>query len=192
VGEGAGGGYKFTVDDLQRMPYVEGARYELIDGELYVSTAPHYTHQVTCGRLIAALGTWSRTEMAGEVVGGPGLVFDRANSVIPDVVWVRRSRMAQALGADGNLHQAPDLVIEVISPGTINTARDRELKLGLYSQRQVPEYWIVDWQGRQVEVYRRDGDALAAITTLTESGVLTSPLLPGFTLPLARLFTPLS
>jgi Uma2 family endonuclease len=172
------------------MPYVEGARYELIDGELYASTVPHYTHQVTCGRLIAALGTWSRTEVAGEVVGGPGLVFDRANSVIPDVVWVRRSRMAQALGADGNLHQAPDLVIEVLSPGTINTARDRELKLGLYSLRQVPEYWIVDWQGRQVEVYRRDGDALAAITALTESGVLTSPLLPGFALPLARLFAP--
>ena len=174
------------------MPYVEGARYELIDGELYVSTVPPYTHQVTCGRLIAALNTWSRTETAGEAVGGPGLVFDRANSVIPDVVWVRRSRMAQALGAEGNLHQAPDLVIEVLSPGTINTARDRELKLGLYSQRQVPEYWIVDWQGRQVEVYRRDGDALAAITTLTESGVLTSPSLPGFALPLARLFAPLS
>jgi hypothetical protein len=40
VGEGAGDGYKFTVDDLERMPYVEGARYELIDGELYVSTVP--------------------------------------------------------------------------------------------------------------------------------------------------------
>jgi Uma2 family endonuclease len=198
VGEGAGDGYKFTVDDLERMPYVEGARYELIDGELYVSTVPPYTHQVTCGRLIAALSTWSRTGKAGEAgeagetVGGPGLVFDRANSVIPDVVWVRRSRMAQALGADGNLHQAPDLVIEVLSPGTINTARDREIKLGLYSRRRVPEYWIVDWQRCQVEVYRRAGEALALSVTLSASGVLTSPLLPAFALPLDRLFAPLA
>ncbi|HEX2516672.1 MAG TPA: Uma2 family endonuclease [Chloroflexota bacterium] len=192
MGEGTGGGYKFTVDDLQRMPYVEGARYELIDGELYVSTAPHYMHQYVCSRLITALNDWSRTAVEGEATGGPGLVFDRANAVIPDVIWVRQSRFAQVHGGDGRLHQAPDLVIEVLSPGTINTARDRELKLGLYSLRQVPEYWIVDWQGCQVEVYRRAGDALAAITTLTESGVLTSPLLPGFALPLARLFDPLS
>ena len=188
---------RFTVDDLERMPYVEGARYELVDGELYVSTAPHVLHQVTCGRLITALNRWSdaRPEgdpSAGEAIPGPGLVFDRENAVIPDVVWVRRRRMAAVVGADGKLRQAPGLVIEVLSPGTINTARDREIKLGLYSRRQVPEYWIVDWQGRQVEVYRRDGDALALTATLAESGVLTSPLLPGFALPLARLFAPLS
>jgi Uma2 family endonuclease len=188
---------RFTVDDLELMPDVEGARYEVVDGELYVSTAPHVLHQVTCGRLIAALNGWSDTrtegdQAAGEAIPGPGLVFDRENAVIPDVVWVRRRRMAAVVGADGKLHQAPGLVIEILSPGTINTARDREVKLGLYSLRRVPEYWIVDWQRRQVEVYRRAGDALALVTALTESGVLTSPLLPGFALPLARLFAPLS
>jgi Uma2 family endonuclease len=183
---------RFTVDDLEQMPYVEGARYELVDGELYVSTAPHYTHQFTCSRLITALNDWSRLATAGEAVGGPGLVFDRANAVIPDVIWVRHSRMTHVLGADGKLHQAPDLVIEVLSPGTINTARDREIKLGLYSRRRVPEYWIVDWQERQVEVYRHAGESLALIVTLSESGALSSPLLPGFSLPLAELFAPLS
>jgi Uma2 family endonuclease len=186
----------FTVDDLELMPDVEGARYELVDGELYVSTAPHVLHQVTCGRLIAALTRWSDTRSeddhtVGEAIPGPGLVFDRTNAVIPDVVWVRRRRMAAVVGADGKLHQAPGLVIEVLSPGTINTARDREIKLGLYSLRQVPEYWIVDWQGRQVEIYRRAGDALALAVTLDESGALTSPLLPGFSLSLAALFAPL-
>jgi len=188
---------RFTVDDLELMPDVEGARYELVDGELYVSTAPHVLHQVTCGRLIAALNGWSDTrpegdQAAGEAIPGPGLVFDRENAVIPDVVWVRRRRMSAVVGADGKLHQAPGLVIEILSPGTINTARDREVKLGLYTLRRVPEYWIVDWQRRKVEVYRRDGDALALVTTLAEADALTSPLLPGFALPLARLFAPLS
>jgi Uma2 family endonuclease len=180
--------FHFTVDDLELMPQIEGARYELVDGELYVSTAPHFMHQLAATRMASALNEWSRSGLPGEAVTGPGLIFDRQNAVIPDVVWIRRGRFAHVLGADGKLHDAPDLVVEILSPGTTNTVRDREVKLGLYAQRGVPEYWIVDWQRREVDVYRHDGHALIPVATLDETDTLTSPMLPGFRLPLPQLF----
>jgi Uma2 family endonuclease len=183
--------FHFTVDDLELMPHVEGARYELVDGELYVSTAPHLMHQLVATRVASALNEWSRSGLPGEAVTGPGLIFDRRNAVIPDVVWIRRDRFAQVLGADGKLHDAPDLVVEILSPGMTNTVRDREVKLGLYSLRGVPEYWLADWQRREVDVYRHDGHTLMLAATLAETDTLTSPLLPGFSLPLPQLFAAL-
>jgi Uma2 family endonuclease len=80
------------------------------------------------------------------------------------------------------------LVIEVLSPGSTNERRDREVKLKLYSRRGVLEYWIVDWQARQVEVYRREELALRLASTLYATDPLTSPLLPGFACGIATLF----
>ena len=78
----------------------------------------------------------------------------------PDVVWVSRERLSSVLAEDGKLHGAPDLVVEVLSPGPVNERRDREAKLKLYSQRGVREYWIVDWRQRKLEAYRRQEAAL--------------------------------
>jgi Uma2 family endonuclease len=78
--------------------------------------------------------------------------------------------------------------MEVLSPGSANARRDREVKRTLYSRRGVMEYWIVDWQTRQVEVYRRQEAALHLAATLYVTDTLTSPLLPGFACPVATLF----
>ena len=80
------------------------------------------------------------------------------------------------------------LVVEVLSLGNDNERRDRELKLKLYSERGVQEYWIIDWRKQQVEVYRRDQAVLRLVNTLFPSDQLNSPLLPGFVYPLAQLF----
>jgi Uma2 family endonuclease len=166
----------------------DGKRYEIIDGELYVSKAPSYGHQVTCAELGSDLVQWNRTSRLGVVTTGPGIIFADDDDVIPDLVWISHQRQAVALGADGKLHAAPELVVEVLSVGASNEKRDRDLKLTLYSRRGVREYWIVDWQRRQVEVYRRADAALALATTLLDSDVLESPLLPGFSLHLGELF----
>jgi Uma2 family endonuclease len=50
------------------------------------------------------------------------------------------------------------------------------------------EYWVVDWQQRQVEIYRREEATLVLIATLFAGDTLTSPLLPGFACQVARLF----
>ena len=180
--------FRFTIEDLEHMPRVEGARYELIGGELYVSTQPHWAHQFASGRVYAALDSWSRQTGAGRANVAPGLVFTREDAVAPDLVWVRRERLTAVVGSDGKLHAAPDLVVEVLSPGAANQRRDLEDKLQLYSAYEVPEYWIVDWRNRSVRVYRLAEGELRLVATLTGDDTITSPLLPGFACPLGDLW----
>lgn len=122
----------------------------------------------------------------------PGLIFAPDDDVAPDVVWISMERLPAVLQADGRLHGAPDLIVEVLSPGAQNTQRDREAKLGLYSRRGVPAYWIIDWQARQVEIYRQEQEGLRLVATLSEGDILQSPLLPGFSCPVRQLFAGLS
>ena len=116
------------------------------------------------------------------------MIFADDADVAPDVVWISHTRRATALGPDGHLHAAPEVVVEVLSPGSLNERRDREAKLKLYSRRGVLEYWIVDWRMRQIEVYRREQLALHLVATLHPTDTLTSPLLPGFACEVATLF----
>ena len=76
----------------------------------------------------------------------------------------------------------------MISPGKRKEYRDRVAKLNLYSRRGVTEYWIVDWMRRLVEVCRREGEALKLMATLHADYALKSPLLPGFSCHLSKLF----
>jgi Uma2 family endonuclease len=116
------------------------------------------------------------------------VIFADDDDVAPDVVWISHTRRAAALGSDGHLHAAPELVVEVLSPGSTNERRDREAKLKLYSRRGVLEYWIVDWRTQQVEVYQREDLALHLVATLHPTDRLTSLLLPGFSCEVATLF----
>ena len=170
---------RWTSADLAVLPD-DGKRYEIIDGELYMSRQPHWHHQRTCGKVFAMLEAWSVHTGAGEANLAPGVIFAEDDDVAPDVVWISQARCATALGADGHLHAAPELVVEVLSPGSTNERRDREAKLKLYSRRGVLEYWIVDWRTQQVEVYRREDLALRLVATLYSADTLQSPLLPGF------------
>jgi len=170
---------RFTVHDLELTPD-DGNRYEVIDGDLHVSTQPHWHHQLICSRLVRFLGNWSEESGGGETLAAPGVIFAEDQAVAPDLVWISRERFSHVIGDDGKLHAAPDLVVEVLSPGRANEERDRELKLRLYSREGVREYWIVDWQASVVQVYRRENAALALVATLHAEDQLTSPLLPGF------------
>ena len=105
----------------------------------------------------------------------------------PALAWISNERLKGALEADGKLHDAPELVVEVLSPGSANERRDREAKLQLYSRRGVTEYWIVDWMLRCIDVYRRDQAQLHHIATLGEDDSVESPLLPGFSCSVASL-----
>ena len=179
---------RYTSRDLKKLKLKEGERAEIIDGELYVSKAPSVLHQITCDDSCAALRRWNDQTRAGLVISGPGLIFADDDDVIPDIVWISHRNLATALWADGHLHHAPELVIEVLSPGTANEHRDRDAKLKLYGRRGVREYWIVSWERREVEVYRRAELTLQAVSTLLEDDILESPLLPGFACPVRDLF----
>ena len=178
---------RWTSADIEALPD-DGKRYEVIDGELYVSKQPHCYHQLSCSNANTLLGVWSRTAGLGLVMTAPGLIFDDDDDVAPDLVWISNTRMSAALEPDGKLHMAPELVIEVLSPGHSNERRDREAKRKLYSRRGVQEYWIIDWRSRQIQVYRRDNAQLTLNATMLEPDSLSTPLLPGFSCFVRDLF----
>jgi Uma2 family endonuclease len=178
---------RWTSRDLELLPD-NGKRYEIIDGELYISDPSHWYHQSVCGELCIILNSWSRQTKAGRAFFAPGVIFADDDDVAPDVIWISKGRLATSLDSAGHLHTAPELAIEVLSPGTINERRDREAKLKLYSRRGVLEYWIVNWQERYIEIYQREDAVLKLNRTLYENDTLQPPLLPGFTCQLSQLF----
>lgn len=177
---------RWTSADLAALPD-DGKRYEIIDGDLFVSKQPHLNHQHLCTELVYRLSKWNEGARLGFVFAGPGLILAEDDDVVPDVVWISSDRLRISAGQDGKLHTAPELAIEVLSPGTTNERRDRDAKQKLYSRRGVQEYWIVSWLARQIEVYRRDAQ-LHLSATLLETDILESPQLPGFSCPISALF----
>jgi Uma2 family endonuclease len=178
---------RWTSADIEALPD-DGKRYEIIDGELFVSKQPHFYHQHVCGRVFNLLSTWGEESKLGQAIFAPGLIFADEDDVVPDVAWLSNARLAAALGEDGELHSAPDLVVEVLSPGAANQRRDREAKLKLYSGRGVLEYWIADWSTHTIEVYRRQNAHLSLFATMVSGDVLESPMLPGFSARVEDIF----
>ena len=177
----------WTTADLELLPD-NGCRYEIIEGELFVTRAPHWKHQNVCVNVCSLLKTWSKQTGLGEATIAPGIIFTEANNVIPDVVWISRERLEVSLDEAGHLIEAPELIVEVLSPGEKNQQRDRQVKLKLYSTRGVQEYWIINWQTQQVEIYRREQAILTLFATVLTGEELTSPLLPGFSCFVNELF----
>lgn len=179
---------RWTISDLAIFEGDRSKRYEIIDGELFVTRAPDWKHQAVCINIGTVLKLWSDQSSLGQAAINPGIVFSESDTVIPDVVWASHERLERLLDEAGHLTAAPELVVEVLSPGKTNERRDREAKLKLYSVRGVLEYWIVSWQEQMVEVYRREQAALKLIATLHQQDELTSPILPGFSCVVSKFF----
>lgn len=136
------------------------------------------------------LQEWTEQSCLGVAIISPGLFLSEYDDVAPDVVWISKERlqMQNSIDKSGHLLVAPELVIEVLSPGLTNELRDKQAKLKLYSRRGVKEYWVADWMRKQVEIYRREQGALKLIATLYAEDELTSPLLPGFSCKVVKMF----
>lgn len=133
---------RLTIADLPNFPD-DGCRYEVIEGELYVTAAPHFRHQAALSQINGAVTTWSAAGGGGWPLPGAGVIFDFNTGVIPDFLWVSDERLPaitidpETGEQDGKLHEAPDLVVEILSPGRANEERDRETKPALFSRRTV-------------------------------------------------------
>jgi Uma2 family endonuclease len=180
---------KWTTRDLDVMPDDGGwTRHEIIDGELEVTRAPHIRHQGAASKLNTRLQVWSEATGLGNAFQTPGVIFTPTDAVIPDVVWASKERLETGLDSAGHFIVAPELMVEILSSGDQNQQRDKEVKRKLYSRHGVQEYWIVDWQGRSIEVYCHAEGILQLVGTLLPNDVLTSPLLPGFSLEVGQVF----
>ncbi len=181
--------HRFTSRDLELLPDpIDGTRYEIIDGELHVSKQPHSEHQDVSGNVYFAIRSWDPDKQVGRMLFAPGVIFSQDNDVVPDLIWISNARAVDAYDSAGHLRMAPELMVEVLSLGAANERRGREAKRKLYARRGVDEYWIVDLQGRRVEVFRQVGGALEPRGTLLATDRLESPLLPGFGISVEALF----
>lgn len=178
---------RWTISDLEGLPE-NGNRYEIIDGELFVTRAPHLDHQDSAGLLYGALLNWSLESGFGKPFFAPGVIFSAEDAVIPDLIWISHDRKSRLMDDAGHLMGSPELVVEVLSKTEKDKKRDRETKLKLYSAQGVLEYWIVDYEAQLIAIYRREAGVLKQALTLFAADILTSPLLPGFSCAIAGLF----
>jgi Uma2 family endonuclease len=135
--------------DLLRLPD-DGNRYEVIEGQLFVTPAASMDHQRVLETLWEVVGSYVRAQKLGGAFFLPGdLHLDRKSQVIPDGMVIpfkgRRPRSWKTAAK-------PILVIECLSTST--RWRDRGVKRDLYRKRAIPEYWIVDRWERDVTVVR--------------------------------------
>lgn len=137
-----------TWEDLETFPS-DGKRYEVVYGELYVSAAPHPSHQQFLGILFLLLGPHVRRRRLGVVYFAPFDVRPLGGDIVqPDLVFIRRDRLD--LLDRGDFVGPPDLVVEVLSPST--RTYDETIKARLYAEAGVPEYWLPDPLARTFRV----------------------------------------
>ena len=155
---------RYTFADV--LSWDEDERIEIIDGEAFMMATPSRIHQEISGELFRQLANFLEGKQCRVYPAPFGVrLFARDGDgpedvdtlVEPDIsVVCDRSKLDQH-GCKG----APEMVIEILSPSTLR--HDRLVKLNLYDQAGVLEYWIVDPQNRAVQVFRRDGGAALRI-----------------------------
>jgi Uma2 family endonuclease len=175
---------KLTIDDLDALPEDDN-RYELIEGELFVSRAPLLRHQAITTNILFAIKTYLTQNPLGKVYPTPGVIFSDFDAVIPDIIYISHERLDE-VSEKGKLYGAPELIIEILSPGSENARRDRQIKRQLYRKYGVQEYWIADPEALTIEIYR--APRFNRPKTLSADDTLTTTLLPKFRCPLREIF----
>jgi Uma2 family endonuclease len=157
-------------------------RCELIFGRITVTPSPFRPHQTIVGVLYRRLDR-AAVAAGGECQMAPLDVTLADHSVVqPDLIYVSSERRG-ILG--DRIEGAPDLLIEVLSPGTAR--RDRGEKLDLYARSDVREYWIVDPAEKHIEFLVNEGGRF--VVTLPEKGAIRSRVLPGLEVPIAEFWS---
>jgi Uma2 family endonuclease len=175
---------RLTYEDYAKLPD-DGNRYEIIDGELYVNPSPVPRHQFIVSALTGAFINYSYVH-GGKVAGSLDVVLADDRIVQPDVLFIKDDR-ASIIGPK-NIQGPPHVVVEVLSDGS--RRYDEIQKRKLYESAGVDEYWVVDPELELVKIYRLEGRAYtkAAEIDTDTGGAITSPLLPGFELPIGWVF----
>ena len=176
---------KMTARQFLSLPE-DGKQYELIDGEVFVMPSPGELHQRLVARIWRGFDEYFDRHEAGRAYVAPFDVrFDEANVYQPDVVVVLEEHAGRVTAK--RVEGAPDLVVEVLSAGT--AVKDRNVKLRAYARFGVTEAWLVDAERRRFEIHRlREDGTYALVKTVGEDGTLTTPLLPGLRMKVAKLY----
>lgn len=176
---------RWTYEDWLRLPD-DGFRYEVLNGELFLSAPPNRFHQKCSGKLFARMLFHAEKNGLGEVYTSPiGVRLPGQQvPVQPDLLFVAKSRCS-ILGKD-YIEGAPDLVVEVLSPS--NWPYDRREKFQAYQAAGVQEYLIVDPRARTVEIFALEDGSYALTASLRPGDTVRSAVLAGFEIAVDEIF----
>ena len=179
---------RLTYEDYLETPDDES--WELLNGELTVRPAPNTEHQRVVRSLSMRVTTFVEQRALGEAFFAPYDVVLSEDSVVqPDLLFVSSER--KNIITRDNVRGAPDLVVEVLSPGSVS--RDWREKMDVYAEHGVREYWIVDPEARRAWVMTQsEAGGFSEAGNYGTDDTLRSVVLEGLDLDLAELFQPLS
>lgn len=174
-----------TADELLAMPD-DGLRRELVDGEVFVTPPPGEEHGAIAAEILVSLGSHVRAHGLGRVFAaetGYRIGSNPDTVMAPDAAFVSRERIEQVAISRGYRVGAPDLAVEVVSPG--DSFVEVEAKVARWLAAGCRMVVVVNPARRAATVYRSRAD----IVLLTAGDVLDGgDVVPGWTLPLADLF----
>ena len=172
-----------TVKDYEALP--EGAPYQLIDGELVMSPAPNPFHQELLKRIFLRFYKVIEETEKGKVLFAPIDVYlDEENAFQPDLVVLLKDSLGKI--TEKGVEGAPDMVVEVLSPST--AYYDLRKKKEVYEKAGVKEYWIVDPDMEEIEVYVNEGGNFRIFSKAKKQGRVRSSLIRNLEIELKDLF----
>lgn len=175
---------KFTYQDYLLTP--EDKRYELIEGDLFMTPSPTWNHQTISTNLYEKLNDFVKKNKLGFVRFAPiDVVLSDEDVIQPDILFISHERKNRI--TKENVRGAPDLVVEIISPGTEN--RDKVIKKKLYGRYGAIEMWIVDSNVKTIELIGWEGSQFKTLQTFPQNSTFESPLLKDFCFPVKEIFT---
>ena len=177
---------QLTYADYAEMPN-DGRRYELIEGEFFVTPAPSSFHQTVSRRLQHQLMIQLEDRKLAYVFNAPfDVIFNDINVMQPDLAIIRTSH--RELISKRGLEGPPDIAVEVLSPSSRN--QDQRAKSVAYAKLGVPEYWIVDPDAGTLTVWRASGGVYAQAAEFTSADTLSSVEFPEIAVALGPIFEP--
>ncbi|CAA9568038.1 MAG: hypothetical protein AVDCRST_MAG33-2242 [uncultured Thermomicrobiales bacterium] len=172
-----------TLEDLAATPD-DGRIYELLNGEIVVSAAPTWKHQVVLQMLNRSIDGWVVQHGTGIALTAPvDIVLDAENVLQPDLLYVGPDNPGRV--RNGRFHGAPDLAVEIISPTSRN--RDATVKAMRYALAGIREFWLVDPDLRTIALFELDGTFYTERAPESD-GVFVSGVLTGLRLDPASVF----
>ncbi len=176
---------KWTYADWEALPD-NGNRYEVIDGVLYITTAPSFFHQWIIQRFAEYVGIPAIKQGLGFGIAAPiGVLMPGCDPVQPDYVVVLAANAG--IIRYGRIRGVPDLLVEVLSPS--NTAYDQDTKLPKYALCGVPEVAIIDPGARTLSHYWVEAPGRYAPPSIAhETETMRFNCLPTLPVPVADLF----
>ena len=178
------GRIRLTYDDYVGLPN-DGKRYEILDGELFVTPSPRPRHQQVSINLEFILLQHIRGHRLGQILHAPiDLILDPTTVAQPDILFIRAGR--EAIISERGIEAAPDLVVEILSPSSIR--QDRTTKATLYGRFGVAHYWIVDPDARTIELYELDEGSYRLVAEEAGEATIRPALFPGFEFSLGEIW----